>query len=95
MMSGQWNVDISVCFRMLCRSDSSLCPELSPGCWAAGHRINDSIFPGLGLLDETLWRQDLGGDLSSPKPSQQKLVLDKMVRNMMPFKFCPSPPSKI
>ena len=106
-MPGRWNVDIhvdidvcfdvdiDVCFRMLCRSDSGLCPELSPGSWAAGHRVDGGILPGLGLVDEELRRQDLGEDPSGPKPPQQKLVLDKMVRNMMPFKCCPSPPLKI
>ncbi|XP_049433819.1 solute carrier family 28 member 3-like isoform X3 [Epinephelus fuscoguttatus] len=55
-----------------------MCPELQPGCCAAGHRLGNRILPGLGLDDGPLWRPGVGGALSYQRPSQQKLVLDQM-----------------
>lgn len=63
-----------------------MCPELQPGCRAAGHLLGYHILPGLGLDDGTLWRPGVGGALSYQRPSQQKLVLDQMVRNVL-FQF--------
>lgn len=63
-----------------------MCPELPPGRWAAGHGIGNCIFPCLGLDDGTLWRPNVGFDQSNQRPYQQKLVLDKMVRNVKSFK---------
>lgn len=58
-----------------------MCFELPPGCRAAGHLLSNRILPGMGLDDGTLWRPGVGGALSYQRPSQQKLVLDQMVRN--------------
>ncbi|XP_044052177.1 solute carrier family 28 member 3-like isoform X5 [Siniperca chuatsi] len=64
--------------RLRCHSHSGMCPELSPGCLAAGHHLGNRILPGLGLDDGMLWRPGVGGALSYQRPSQQKLVLDQM-----------------
>lgn len=71
-----------VCFRLDCTCDRSMCYQPPPGYWAFGHCIANSIFPGLGLDNGTLWRQNVGGGLSSQTVSQQKLLLDEMVRMM-------------
>lgn len=69
-----------MCSRLHCHSDRSVCPELPPGRRAAGHLPAHSILPGLGLVDGTLWRPDVGGALSNQRSSQQMLVSDEMVR---------------
>lgn len=69
-----------MCSRLHCHSDCSVCPELPPGRRAAGHLPAHSILPGLGLVDGTLWRPDVGGALSNQRSSQQMLVSDEMVR---------------
>lgn len=74
-----------VCFRGRCTSDSSMCPELQTGYWASGHRIHDCIFPDLGLGDGTLWRPDVGCHVSNQTLFQQQVVLDEMVRNVLPL----------
>lgn len=75
-------------FRGYCCSDSRMCPELPQGSWAAGHGIGNCVFSCLGSADRTLWQPNVGFNLSNQRPSQKKLGLDKMVRNVTPLKSC-------
>lgn len=69
-------------FRGYCARGSSMCPKLQTGDWAPGHRVFCCVFPDLGWNNGTLWRTDVGWDVSNQTLLQQQLVLDKMVRNV-------------